>query len=64
MRTTIDLPEELVIEAMKLSRKRTKTGVIIAALEEYVRKNKIQALKKYRGQVSLDMDMTSLRKRT
>ncbi len=64
MRTTLDLPAELIEEAMALSHQRTKTGVIVAALEDYVRKNKIRGLKKYRGRVSLDVDLKMLRKRT
>ena len=53
MRTTLDLPESLITEAMKLSHQRTKTAVIIAALEDYIRKNRIQGLKKYKGSVDL-----------
>ncbi|HOH31692.1 MAG TPA: type II toxin-antitoxin system VapB family antitoxin [Candidatus Hydrogenedentes bacterium] len=63
MRTTIDLPEALVMEAMRLSHQRTKTGVIISALEDYVRKQKIQGLKKYRGRVPLNVDLNRLRRR-
>ena len=63
MRTTIDLPEPLVAEAMKLSHQKTKTAVIIAALEEYVRRNKISDLRKYKGKVDLDIDLNALRKR-
>lgn len=63
MRTTLDLPESLVNEAMRLSHQRTKTGVIIAALEDYVRKIRIQDLKKYRGKIDLDLDLATLRKR-
>jgi len=63
MRTTLDLPESLITEAMKLSHQRTKTAVIIAALEDYIRKNRIQGLKKYRGKVDLNTDLDTLRKR-
>lgn len=63
MRTTIDLPESLVAEAMKLSHHKTKTAVIVSALEEFVRKIKIQKLKKYRGKVDLTIDLDELRKR-
>ena len=63
MRTTLDLPESLITEAMKLSHQRTKTAVIIAALEDYIRKNRIQGLKKYKGSVDLDTDLDTLRKR-
>ena len=34
MRTTLDLPEDLVNEAMKAAHINTKTKVIITALEE------------------------------
>lgn len=64
MRTTIDLPDELVKEAMRVSNQRTKTGVIVSALEEYVRKSKIQSIKKYRGRVDISIDLDKLRKRT
>ena len=63
MRTTLDLPESLITEAMKLSQQRTKTAVIIAALEDYIRKNRIQGLKKFKGRVDLDTDLDTLRKR-
>ncbi len=63
MRTTLDLPKSLVEEAVKLSHHRTKTAVIITALEDFVRKNKIQSLKRYRGKVDVDIDLSALRKR-
>ena len=63
MRTTLDLPEPLVAEALKLSHQKTKTAVIISALEDFVRKTRISEIKKYRGKVDLDMDLKALRKR-
>ena len=63
MRTTLDLPEELLREAMKTARIETKTGVIIKALEELIRKNKIAGLKKFKGKVNLEIDMDSIRSR-
>ena len=63
MRTTIDLPESLIKEAMEASNQKTKTAVIIAALEDYVRMSKIQGLKKFRGRIQLDIDLNALRKR-
>ena len=63
MRTTIDLPQKLVEEAMKVSHQRTKTAVIVTALEDFVRKSRIQGLKKFRGRVKLDVDLNKLRKR-
>lgn len=63
MRTTIDLPETLVKTAMKISHQRTKTALIVAALEEYIRKNRLQELKKFRGKVDLSIDLDVVRKR-
>ena len=40
MRTTLDLPDELVHHAMKASHQKTKTAAIIAALQDLVRKSR------------------------
>ena len=63
MRTTLDLPEDLINEAMKATHIHTKTKVIITALEELVRKSKISELKKFKGKVDLDIDMNAMRGR-
>ena len=63
MRTTLDLPETLLNEAMKVTHTETKTAVIVKALEELVRKSKISDIKKYRGKINLDIDLNELRGR-
>ena len=63
MRTTFDLPEDLIKEAMKATRIETKTKVIITALEELIRKAKISDLKKFKGKVNLEMDLDVIRGR-
>jgi hypothetical protein len=63
MRTTLDLPETLVDEALKLSHQKTKTAVIISALEEFVRKARISDIKKYKGKIDLDINLNTLRDR-
>ncbi len=63
MRTTLDIPAPLITEAMKLSHQKTKTAVIINALEDFVRKTRISGLKKYKGKIDLDIDLNALRKR-
>jgi hypothetical protein len=50
MRTTLDLPEDLIDEAMKATNIKTKTKVIIAALEQLIRKTKIAAIDGVRSQ--------------
>ncbi len=63
MRTTLDLPEKLVKEAMKASQQRSKTATIIVALQDLVRKNRLQQLKAFRGKVDIDLDLDHVRKR-
>lgn len=63
MRTTLDLPEPLVNEALKFSHQKTKTAVIVTALEDFVRKSKIEGLKMFKGKVDLKINLSSLRDR-
>jgi Arc/MetJ family transcription regulator len=63
MRTTLDLPEDLINDAMKATQINTKTKVIITALEDLIRKSKISDLKKYKGKVDLVIDMDAMRGR-
>lgn len=63
MRTTLDLPENLVIEAMKLTRIKTKTQVIITALEELIRKSKLSQIKEFKGKIDLEIDLDVIRGR-
>lgn len=63
MRTTLDLPENLINEAMRVTHTSTKTGVIVKALEELVRRNKISELKKFKGKIDLEIDLNEIRDR-
>ncbi|MCK5228239.1 MAG: type II toxin-antitoxin system VapB family antitoxin [Desulfobulbaceae bacterium] len=63
MRTTLDLPENLLKEAMKATHIQTKTKVIITALEDLIRKKKISRLKEFKGKVDIDIDLDTIRGR-
>ncbi len=63
MRTTLNLPEELLLEAMDVTHVGTKTRVIIIALQELIRRNRITELKKFKGKIDLEIDMDVLRSR-
>ena len=63
MRTTLDLSETLIKEAMKITHISTKTEVIKTALEQMIRKEKISGLKKYFGKLDLELDLDQLRNR-
>ncbi len=63
MRTTLDIPDDLFKEAMKITRCRTKIEVIKIVLENIVKKNNIQMLKQFRGKIDLDINLSASRKR-
>lgn len=63
MRTTLDLPESLLKEAMAITQIRTKTEVIKTALTNLIQREKIRGLKDYRGKLDLDIDLDKLRDR-
>jgi len=42
---------------------KTKTKVIVLALQELIKRNKVAALKSYKGKIDLDSDLDSLRNR-
>jgi Arc/MetJ family transcription regulator len=63
MKTTLELPEGLMEEAMHSLNIKTKSEVVIFALQELVKRNKVAAIKNYKGKVILDMDLDMLRNR-
>ncbi len=63
MRTTLDLPEDLVNEAMEVTKCKTKTELIKIALENIIVKEKVKKLKNYYGKLSLDIDLDLVRER-
>ena len=63
MRTTLDLPENLIAEAMALTHIQTKTDLIKVAIQNLIQKEKIKEIKKYYGKVNLDIDLPVLRSR-
>jgi len=64
MRITIDIPEDLMKEAMKVTNSSTKTELIKIALKNIIQKNKIKPLKKYKGKINLNIDLDIVRSRS
>jgi len=56
MRATLNIPDELIDEVQKLSGQKSKTGAIVAVMEEYVRRRKMEDLLALRGKISIDYD--------
>ena len=63
MRTTLDLPEDLVESARKALGFKSKTDTIVVALRDLVRRHKVDELKALLGRVELDVDVARSRRR-
>lgn len=63
MRTTLDLPEDLLEEARRRLGFKSKTDTIVLALRELVRRGRIEELKSLLGRVPLDVDVAKSRRR-
>lgn len=63
MRTTLDLPEELLEEAKRLLGFKSKTDTIIVSLQELIRRKRIDVLKNMAGKIELSIDLNSSRRR-
>ena len=61
MRTTLELPDALVQEAISLTKIPTKTELIKLALENVIQREKIKELTGYFGKLDLDIDLDTLR---
>ena len=49
MKTTIDIPDRALKDAMRFSKAKTKREAVVTAIEEYNRRNRMAALTKYAG---------------
>jgi hypothetical protein len=63
MRTTLDLPADLLDEARNSLGYVSKTDTIIFALKEVVRRSRIDDLKDMLGRIEFEFDPTELRDR-
>jgi Arc/MetJ family transcription regulator len=61
VRTTLDLPEDLLTEVRNLAGTRSKTAAVILALKDFIDRKKIEELRKLSGKVVIEHDLTSLR---
>jgi Arc/MetJ family transcription regulator len=63
MRTTLDLPADLLEEARRMLGFKSKTDTVVLSLTELVRRRRIEELKSLAGKVELDLDLASSRRR-
>ena len=63
MRTTLDLPLDLLEEARSALGFKSKTDTVVLALRELVRRRRLDELKALMGRVRLDVDIPRSRRR-
>jgi Arc/MetJ family transcription regulator len=63
MRTTLDIPDDLLNEARRLLGFKSKTDTVILSLRELIRRRRIEELKGLLGAVELDVDVARSRRR-
>jgi hypothetical protein len=63
MRTTLEIPENLILEIMKLTGAKTKNQAIKEALESQIKLIKRKRLISMKGTIDLEIDLDTMRKR-
>jgi hypothetical protein len=63
MRTTLDIPEELLEEARRLLGFKSKTDTVVVSLTELIRRRRIDELKTLAGKIDLQLDVPASRRR-
>lgn len=56
MRTTLDIPDDLLSNLKKVTGEKSKRKAICIAIEEYIRKKKIEKLISLSGKIKIDYD--------
>ena len=60
MRTTLDIPAELIEEARLLLGFKSKSDTIILCLRELIRRKRVEELKELAGSIHLEIDLPSV----
>ncbi len=63
MRTTLDIPEEILERARRASNSRTKRETVISGLEELIKKGEREELRRLAGRIHLKLDLNRSRRR-
>jgi Arc/MetJ family transcription regulator len=63
MRTTVDLPEDLLEEARRATDSKTMRETIVLGLQELIKKGKREELLQLAGKIQLDFDPSISRSR-
>ena len=53
MRATLNIPDKLLAEVQKATKTSSKTEAIVTAMEEFIRRRKIEALLALKGKIDI-----------
>jgi len=56
MRATLNIPDELLVDVQTLSGEKSETRAIVTAMEDFVRRRRMDALIALRGKVTIQYD--------
>jgi hypothetical protein len=63
MKTTLEIPEKLIHNAMNATKIRSKSRLITVAIKNLIKNTDIKQIKDYAGKLKLDLDIEALRAR-
>lgn len=64
MRTTLDIPQPLIEEARHLLGFKSKTDTVVLALQELIRRRRVEELASLFGSIELELDIDESRRRS
>jgi Arc/MetJ family transcription regulator len=62
-KTTLEVPEVLIHEAMNVTKIRSKSRLVNLAIKNLIKSTDIKQIKNYSGKLKLDIDIEALRAR-
>ena len=63
MRTTLILPENLIVAAREATGLKSKTDIVVYALKEVIRRKRLEDLKSMFGKIDINVDLAKTRGR-
>jgi hypothetical protein len=56
MRATLNIPDELITEVQNITGAKSKTKAVVTAIQEFIRKRRMEQLLALKGRIEIDYD--------
>ena len=56
MRATLNIPDELIAEVQNITGAKSRTQAVVTAIQEFIRKKRMEQLLALKGRVEIDYD--------